>query len=164
MKKKKVTQSADWLTSGYSDEELLAEKTLAVIAADIQLKRIEKCLDQKQFARLLGVSPRMVARWESGTYNFTITTLINICEKLDLSFKPQIMAKETFIDAPTVKMSVCGDCQFFEKCSKVCIGLDENESFPEIGGCETFQPADDKTKQYRKVCKQIIQYVKENGE
>lgn len=51
----------------------------------------------------------------------------------------------------------CGDCQFFEKCSKVCIGLDENETFAEIGGCETFQAADDKTRQYRKTFKAITE-------
>jgi len=92
--KKTITQSTNWLTAGLSEEELLAKKTLAIIAADIQLKRIEMGLDQKQFAKLLGVSQGMISRWESGTYNFTITTLVNICEKLGLSFKPQITSKE----------------------------------------------------------------------
>lgn len=92
--KKTITQSTNWLTAGLSEEELLAKKTLAIIAADIQLKRIEMGLDQKEFAKLLGVSQGMVSRWESGTYNFTITTLVNICEKLRLSFKPQITTKE----------------------------------------------------------------------
>lgn len=92
--KKTITQSTNWLTAGLSEEELLAKKTLAIIAADIQLKRIEMGLDQKEFAKLLGVSQGMISRWESGTYNFTITTLINICEKLELSFKPQITPKE----------------------------------------------------------------------
>ena len=59
----------------------------------------------------------------------------------------------------------CGDCAFFEKCSEVCIGLDENETFPETGGCETFQAADDKTRQYREEIKRITEYMKpkENG-
>ena len=61
-------------------------------------------------------------------------------------------------------MSRCGDCQFFEKCSKVCMGLDENEGFLEIGGCETFQLADDKTRQYREVFKRITKYMKEKRE
>ncbi|MBR6694347.1 MAG: helix-turn-helix transcriptional regulator [Clostridia bacterium] len=92
--KKAITQSTNWLTAGLSDEEILAKKTLAIIAADIQLKRIELGLDQKQFAKLLGVSQGMISRWESGTYNFTIATLVNICKKLGLSFKPQISSKE----------------------------------------------------------------------
>lgn len=58
----------------------------------------------------------------------------------------------------------CGDCNFFEKCSQVCIGLDENETFPEIGGCETFQAADDKTKQYREVLHNITKHMKEKRE
>ena len=41
------------------------------------------------------------------------------------------------------------------------MGLDENEGFPEIGGCETFQLAEDKTRQYREVFKRITQYMKE---
>lgn len=91
---KTTTKSTDWLIAGLSNEELSAKKTLAVIAAEIQLKRIELGLDQKQFAKMLGVTQGMVSRWESGTYNFTITTLVNICEKLGLSFEPQITSKE----------------------------------------------------------------------
>ena len=45
--KKTITKSTNWLTTGLSEEELLAKKTLAIIAADIQLKRIELGLDQK---------------------------------------------------------------------------------------------------------------------
>ena len=82
--KKAITKSTNWLTAGLSEEELLAKKTLAIIAADIQLKRIELGLDQKEFAKLLGVSQGMVSRWESGTHNFTITTLVSLCEKLEI--------------------------------------------------------------------------------
>ena len=92
--KQQVTKSTNWLTAGLSQEEILAKKTLALIAAEIQLKRLEMNLDQKQFAKLLGVTQGMVSRWESGMYNFTITTLVNICEKLGLTFEPQITAKE----------------------------------------------------------------------
>lgn len=92
--KKVVIKSTNWLTAGLSEEEILAKKTLATIAADIQLKRIELGLNQKEFAKLLGVSQRTISRWESGTYDFTITTLINLCKKLGLSFKPQIISKE----------------------------------------------------------------------
>ena len=92
--KQQVTKSTNWLTAGLSQEEILAKKTLALIAAEIQLKRLEMNLDQKQFAKMLGVSQGMISRWESGTYNFTITTLISICEKLGLVFEPQITSKE----------------------------------------------------------------------
>ncbi len=61
-------------------------------------------------------------------------------------------------------MSRCGDCAFYEKCSKECRGLDKNEEFPEIGGCEAFQLADDKTRQERKMFKRLAQYAKEKKE
>lgn len=38
--KKAITKSTNWLTAGLSEEEILAKKTLAVIEADIELRRI----------------------------------------------------------------------------------------------------------------------------
>lgn len=90
----KTTKIDNWLTEGRKEEELRSEEILAIVSGRIQLRRIEMGLDQKQFAKLLGVTQGMVSRWESGTYNFTISTLVNICEKLGLSFDPQITAKE----------------------------------------------------------------------
>lgn len=90
----KITKTDNWLIEGRTEEELTSEKILAVVSGRIQLRRIEMGLDQNQFARLLGVTQGMVSRWESGTYNFTISTLVNICAKLGLSFDPQITIKE----------------------------------------------------------------------
>lgn len=90
----KITKTDNWLIEGRKNEELVSEKILAIVSGRIQLRRIELGLDQKQFAKLLGVTQGMVSRWESGMYNFTITTLVNICEKLGLTFEPQITAKE----------------------------------------------------------------------
>jgi hypothetical protein len=36
-------------------------------------------------------------------------------------------------------MTKCGDCILYPKCKEY---VDENESFPEVGGCEAFIPAD----------------------
>ena len=55
----------------------------------------------------------------------------------------------------------CGDCQFFDTCLRASGDLDENETFAEIGGCKTFQVADDKTRQDRKVIHNITKYMKE---
>ena len=54
-------------------------------------------LDQKSFAKFMGVTQGMISRWESGTYNFSISTLIGICEKLRLSFEPYIADRELTI-------------------------------------------------------------------
>lgn len=85
-----ITKPNDWLVKGISDEQLKREKLLAKISGKIQLKRIELNMDQKSFAKYMGVSQGLVSRWESGTYNFTISTLVSICEKLSLSFVPEI--------------------------------------------------------------------------
>ena len=87
-------ETTDWLTKGISEEQLKIEKVLSVIAAKIFTKRTQMGMDQKGFAKFMGVSQGMVSRWESGTYNFSISTLIGICEKLELDFEPQIFEKE----------------------------------------------------------------------
>ena len=87
-------ETTNWLTKGISEEQLKIEKALSVIAAKIYTKRTQMGMDQKAFAKFMGVSQGMVSRWESGTYNFSISTLIGICEKLELNFEPQIFEKE----------------------------------------------------------------------
>ena len=46
--------------------------------------RVEKSMSQKQFAEFMGVSQAMVSKWESGDYNFTVSSIAKICEKLGL--------------------------------------------------------------------------------
>ena len=83
-------KTTNWLVKGVSQQQLKTEKALSIISARIFTKRTALGMDQKQFANFMGVSQGMVSRWESGTYNFTIATLIGICDKLDLDFEPQI--------------------------------------------------------------------------
>ena len=45
---------------------------------------VEKGMTQQQFADYMGVSQGMISKWESREYNFTIKTLNEICEKIDL--------------------------------------------------------------------------------
>lgn len=102
--------SNDWLIKNISEEQFQIEKTLSSIADKIHLKRLELNMDQKQFAKYMHVSQGMVSRWESGSYNFSISTLVSICEKLELSFKPMIddfEAKEENIEfiQPNLKTS-----------------------------------------------------------
>ena len=90
----KKMPTTDWLIKGVSNEQLETEKALAVISAQIYIKRTETGMDQKAFAKYMGVTQGLVSRWESGTYNFSISTLISICDKLGLVFEPKIMEKE----------------------------------------------------------------------
>ena len=53
-------------------------------AKEIKKIRKELHLTQKEFAAYMNVSQGMVSRWESREYNFTIKTLNEICQKLNL--------------------------------------------------------------------------------
>lgn len=46
--------------------------------------RLKLGMNQKQFAEHLGVSQSMISRWESETYNFTLKTICEILDKLDI--------------------------------------------------------------------------------
>ena len=85
--------TSDWLTRGISDTELNSLKQLSRISVEIELRRHEMKMTQKQFAEYMGVSQGMISKWESGEYNFTIETLYSICEKLGLIFTPSIKNK-----------------------------------------------------------------------
>lgn len=79
-------KKADWVSEGLSDASIKTIVELAKISAQIERCRIEKGMTQKEFAEFMGVSQGMISKWESREYNFTIRTLNDICEKIDLDF------------------------------------------------------------------------------
>lgn len=81
-------KTSNWLQEGLKDDEVKSIKELAIISANIERKRVELGMNQKQFAEYMGVSQGMVSKWESGEYNFTISTLNEICGKLNIKFIP----------------------------------------------------------------------------
>jgi len=87
-------ETTDWLTAGMTPEELATVKALALISAEIYLRRKELGWNQKRFAQEMGVSQAMISKWESGDYNFTVGTLIRICHKLDLVFDPYVKNRD----------------------------------------------------------------------
>ena len=80
----------DWLTDGLNEVEIKQNRDLGIISAEIEMRRHEMGLNQKQMAELLGVTQGMVSKYESGEYNFTIGTLNEICGKIGLVFEPVI--------------------------------------------------------------------------
>lgn len=56
------------------------------LADTIRQKRLEKRMNQSQFSKFMGVTQPMVSKWESGEYNFTIQTLLEISNKLKMDF------------------------------------------------------------------------------
>lgn len=51
-------------------------------------------------------------------------------------------------------MKRCGECEFFDECSKICYKLDPNETFAEIGGCPCYSATD------KAIIKEIINKIK----
>lgn len=80
-----VIETTNWLTKGISEEQLKIEKTLSVMAAKIFTKRTQMGMSQKVFAKFMGTSQRMISKWESGTYDFPLSTLVDISSKLNFN-------------------------------------------------------------------------------
>ena len=97
--KMKQAETTSWLAEGLSEKEVEHMKELAIISAKIQFKRSELGMNQKEFAKMMGVSQGMVSRWESGEYNFTIVTLKQICDKLGLELVVDIKSDELAVTA-----------------------------------------------------------------
>lgn len=77
-------KNADWISEGFSEAEVKTMVELAKISARIERCRIDMGMTQQEFAEYMGVSQGMVSKWESREYNFTIKTLNEICQKIDL--------------------------------------------------------------------------------
>lgn len=72
------------LSADMSDEDLLYAGIAADIAYAITSKRIDSGLTQKEFADRLGKSQALISKWENADYNFTLKSLIEIAQKLDM--------------------------------------------------------------------------------
>lgn len=77
-------KKSDWISGEFSDAELKTIVELAKISARIERCRLEMGMTQQEFAEYMGVTQGMVSKWESREYNFTIKTLNDICQKIDL--------------------------------------------------------------------------------
>lgn len=77
-------KETDWISEGFSEAEVKTLIELAKISARIERCRIDMQMTQKEFADYMGVTQGMVSKWESREYNFTIKTLNEICQKIDL--------------------------------------------------------------------------------
>ncbi len=67
--------------------DVMSAKALGRISAQITKKRAELGMNQSRFADYMNVSQAMISKWESGDYNFTITTIAQIFAKLNLYFE-----------------------------------------------------------------------------
>ena len=95
-------KKSSWVAEGISKAEVKTIVELAKISARIERCRLDMGMTQLEFAEYMGVSQGMVSKWESREYNFTIRSLNEICEKLNLEFsvnieKPCVKADYTVI-------------------------------------------------------------------
>lgn len=67
-----------------SVSDITASRYLGKISAAIVKKRVAMNMTQKEFAEHIKVSQGMISKWESGDYNFSIKTLAEVAEKLDM--------------------------------------------------------------------------------
>ncbi len=77
-------KKTNWLTEGLTDAEVKTSVVLAKISASIERCRLDMGMTQKEFADFLGVTQSVISKWEGREYNFTIRTLNEICEKVNL--------------------------------------------------------------------------------
>lgn len=84
--KEKIARAkkVSWVADGLPNSEVKSAIELAKISARIEMARLENDMTQKEFAEYMGVTQGMVSKWESREYNFTIKTLNEICEKLNM--------------------------------------------------------------------------------
>lgn len=77
-------KKTNWISDGISEAEAKTIVELAKISARIELCRTDMGMTQKEFADYMGVTQGMVSKWENREYNFTIRSLNEICQKIDL--------------------------------------------------------------------------------
>lgn len=65
--------------------DIIAARVLAKLSATIVKKRLELNMTQKRFAEYLGVSQGMVSKWEGSDYNFTVKSLAELADSLDMN-------------------------------------------------------------------------------
>lgn len=80
-----------------SVSDITASKPLGRISSAIAKKRIDLGMTQKEFAKYMNVSQGMISKWESKDYNFSIKTLAEIAEKLDMELSVNMVPRRSKI-------------------------------------------------------------------
>lgn len=88
-------KESTWLKDFYTDAEWEKLRVCAGISVEIEMARMNLGMNQKEFAKFMGVSQGMISKWESGDYNFTIEALARIGSKLGRSVESFLATKET---------------------------------------------------------------------
>ena len=100
-----IEKFAEALSNSVTSSDLRSAEILSNISLCLIKYRMDHKMDQKAFAKCLGVSQPMVSKYESGNYNFTIRSLVDITEKLEVNFNGFI--KEVTDDKDSLETSIC---------------------------------------------------------
>lgn len=101
--------------------DVIASNVLGRISASIAKKRLQSNMTQKEFASYMCVSQGMVSRWEGGDYNFSIRTLADIAEKLNMELTVNLDSEKRDIQVKHIQNIVyieSGNKEFTGKISK----------------------------------------------
>lgn len=88
MKKVNAVPISELLETLYADMppyQALSDMLQAQVSTTIANERIDRKMNQKQFAEYMGVTQSQVSKWENGCFNFTVEKLCEIADKLGLS-------------------------------------------------------------------------------
>lgn len=86
-----------------TNAEKETNRLLVEIAQQIQSRRKELNRTQKQLAEMLSVSQPMVCQWESGDYNFSIDSLVQVLDSLNLRIEVTFSSVEKDLTIPALK-------------------------------------------------------------
>lgn len=96
------------LMDGMTNAELIASKIKINISSEIGKYQVKNHLSQKDFAKILGVSQPMVSKYEGGDYNFTIDSLAQIADKMNMNLNVTFTVRNT-IEVNDSKLSTYVD-------------------------------------------------------
>ncbi len=123
--------------------DITASRLLGNISAAITKRRLKYHMTQKDFAEFLCVSQGMISKWEGGDYNFSIKTLAEIAEKLDMELTVNLDSRRRDIQVTHMQDSdivyVISDRKtFIGKAPDVDIGTPKIKQIEEKHRCKIY--------------------------
>ena len=87
----------EFISNYVSKSDVYATTAIAKISAFIYKRRKELGMSQKAFAKMMEVTQGMVSKWESAEYNFTIESIAQISEKLNVTFDIEFSPESEYL-------------------------------------------------------------------
>lgn len=85
------------LVDSLDRSEVIEAHLIAKVVSTLISARAERGMNQKQFAKYMGVSQAMVSKWETADCNFTLQSIAKICEKLNMVPNLDFLSEEDYM-------------------------------------------------------------------